>query len=569
MNNHHLGLFNSLRNRFAVPTILFTVILLLGSNFYRSYNVVKQQYADLNFKATTISELAALALQDPLWNYNTLGINTACKAITQDLAVASVRVLNEHRIEIAVNHKPEAMYASSFCIYSEKKISRGTETIGYVVVGITKYYVEKSIRKEIANTFIEIIFVSLLLLVVIILISQAVTKPLRLLNASAGEIASGNLSARIPIHSHDEIGQLAEGFNAMAQQLTEMFNNIHETGEMIATAAKEFLLSSETTQNLIQEITGNSSLPEADPADFARSIDEFSGESINLHLLTKKFLEIIAVFKIRTVQLAETNEELRSTLEMIQLTQAQIIETEKMAGLGSLVAGVAHEINTPLGVSISISSYLEKINTDFIRKLSEDSVSKRDFGKFLDNINESVSILTVNLNRAAELIKNFKKMAVDQSNDIKTRFSIKDDIDAVIISLKHESKKTGLIINNNCPEQLEINSFPGAISQILTNLIINSIKHGFKNREAGVINIDCQPADHLLHLVYSDNGRGIAPDIIDKIFQPFFTTDRQGGNSGLGMNIVYNLVTQKLKGSIRCESTVGQGVKFFIDLPEI
>lgn len=261
------------------------------------------------------------------------------------------------------------------------------------------------------------------------------------------------------------------------------------------------------------------------------------------------------------------NEELKNTIKVLTETQKQLIESEKMASLGSIVAGVAHEINTPLGIGITSASFIEKINNETIKKLSEGQLSKSDLKRFMEDINTSINMMNINLNRAAELIKNFKQVAVNQSNDVKMSFNLKENIDAVIISLKHEYKKSNHKIYNNCSNSLIINSYPGAFSQVFTNFIINSLKHGFKNKENCTIEILVSLEKNVLKITYTDNGLGISEENLKKIYEPFFTTNRQAGSSGLGLNIIYNIVTQKLKGSISCESNYGTGVKFVVEIP--
>jgi signal transduction histidine kinase len=304
-------------------------------------------------------------------------------------------------------------------------------------------------------------------------------------------------------------------------------------------------------------------------AKYALELEEKNKE---IHDYTEKLEELViertAEYNRANNNLICKNEELESTIRILNETQKQLIESEKMASLGSIVAGVAHEINTPLGIGITSASFIEKINNETRKKLLEGQLGKNDLKRFMEDINASINMMNMNLNRAAELIKSFKKVAVDQSNDVKLRFNLKGNIDAVIVSLKHEYKKSNHKIRNNCPSSLSIYSYPGAFSQIFTNFIMNSIKHGFKGREDGTIDISVSADRNILKIIYSDDGVGISEENLKKIYEPFFTTNRQEGNCGLGLNIVYNLVTQKLNGKIRCESNYGKGVNFIIEMPQ-
>lgn len=272
----------------------------------------------------------------------------------------------------------------------------------------------------------------------------------------------------------------------------------------------------------------------------------------------------------RTQTIAAQKAELEVTLHQLRTTQAQLVESEKMAALGNLVAGVAHEINTPVGVGVTAASQLDKLTKDFANLYKENKMTRTDLEKYLNSAHQSSVLLLRNLTRAAELTKSFKQVAVDQSSEQPRTFALKEYLNEIIISLRPEFKNTPHQIEINCPAEIKLSSYPGALSQIITNLVINSMRHGFQQCAVGLITIEAtlvEKSVQRLVLHYSDNGRGISPDIIDKIFQPFFTTNRQAGGTGLGLHIVYNLVTHRLKGTIRCDSVEGLGTTFTIDIP--
>ncbi len=194
-------------------------------------------------------------------------------------------------------------------------------------------------------------------------------------------------------------------------------------------------------------------------------------------------------------------------------------------------------------------------------------MTKDNLMDFMETLTDSLVLMNNNLARAGEMIKSFKQVAVDQSSELRHHFSLNENISVVILSLRHEYKRTHHKINNLCPQDIEIDSYPGAFSQIITNLIMNSLKHGFANEYNGVIDIDVELKGNTLYVYYKDNGKGISEENLKKMYEPFFTTNRAAGNSGLGMHIVFNLVNQKLKGTIKCESTEGEGVQFIIEIP--
>jgi signal transduction histidine kinase/streptogramin lyase len=264
-------------------------------------------------------------------------------------------------------------------------------------------------------------------------------------------------------------------------------------------------------------------------------------------------------------ELKVINYELHTTLEKLQKAQAQLIISEKMAGLGELVAGVAHEISTPVGISITAASSLIG-ETEKIEELyRQDKISRTDFREYLASANQVANLVLSNMERTAALVQSFKQVSVDQSTEQKREFAVREYFNDIIGSLYPKIRDKKIRINLHCDEALKINSYPGAYAQILTNLITNSISHGFGNGP-GVIEITVQSADRELIIIYRDDGKGIAPDVMPRIFDPFFTTDHASG-TGLGLPIVYNLVTQKLMGSITCESGEGEGVVFTVTVP--
>ena len=265
--------------------------------------------------------------------------------------------------------------------------------------------------------------------------------------------------------------------------------------------------------------------------------------------------------------LEDQKEELQRTLENLKLTQSQLIQSEKMASLGGLVAGVAHEINTPVGIGITAISSLIEDTKKMAELYKKDQISRGNFKEFLQATNNSGKLIQKNLERTASLVQSFKQVSVDQSTEQKREFYLKTYLEDVIRSLYPKFKQRDIDINIDCDEKLQLNSYPGTFAQIFTNLVLNSIAHGFKKEKMkGVIDIFVKQEAKQLQIEYKDNGKGISQDILPKIFDPFFTTDQSKG-TGLGLNIIYNLVTQKLQGSIKCESEEGKGTLFKIRVP--
>ncbi|WP_051283735.1 ATP-binding protein [Desulforegula conservatrix] len=269
----------------------------------------------------------------------------------------------------------------------------------------------------------------------------------------------------------------------------------------------------------------------------------------------------------RTLELEKTNRALSDSLVQLRMTHKQLVQSEKMASLGNLVAGIAHEINTPVGIGVTATSFLEKQSEEILSIYRDGKMTRSELEKYIGTVIESSNMILSNLHRAADLISSFKKIAVDQSSEDKRKFHIKAYMDEIIMSLQPKFKRTRHRIVFECPDDLEILSYPGAFSQIFTNLILNSLIHAFTPEETGEISIGVVPKGRTIEIIYQDNGKGMPPEISNMIFDPFFTTNRSEGGTGLGMHITYNLVTQSLKGDIKCDSAIGKGTKFTIRIP--
>jgi C4-dicarboxylate-specific signal transduction histidine kinase len=271
----------------------------------------------------------------------------------------------------------------------------------------------------------------------------------------------------------------------------------------------------------------------------------------------------------RTLALKTSNQDLLNTLSTLHQYQNQIVETEKMASLGQMVAGVAHEVNTPIGLGVTASTLMQDKLAEIQKAFDDKKLTSNQLAKFLGDSAENLGIIYRNLERAANLIRSFKQVAVDQSNDNRRYFNMHQLLNEVLLSLRPNLKKTQHQVVLHCDENLELESKPGPISQILINLIMNSLIHAFEQIEQGTITISVSLANSRCYLHYKDNGAGVPENIKKRIFDPFVTTKRGEGGSGLGMHLVYNLVTQALNGKIQLESSLDHGIDIQIDFPVI
>ncbi|KPD20530.1 ATP-binding protein [Idiomarina abyssalis] len=271
----------------------------------------------------------------------------------------------------------------------------------------------------------------------------------------------------------------------------------------------------------------------------------------------------------RTQALKESNSELLKTLEQLHQYQGQLVESEKMASLGDMVAGIAHEVNTPIGLSVTASTLLQDKLTVMQEKFDEKRISTSEFERFLSDCDENLQIIYRNLGRAADLVTSFKQVAVDQSSEVDRDIHIPSFMNDVLISVKpRRLDPEKFPIRISCPDNLTVRAKAGPLNQVLINLIVNSMVHAFDGYDHGQIDITfSMQNDTELEMVYADNGKGVPSDISRKIFDPFVTTKRGSGGSGLGLHLVYNLVTQVLGGNIHFFSEEKNGVEFIVRFP--
>lgn len=395
--------------------------------------------------------------------------------------------------------------------------------LGNVEIGYSQDQSNLELEMFIKSSILMIFIINIVIATTLILYIKRLTKPIKDLTRISVEISNGNLDMDVPIISSDEIGLLSNSFNKMRDSIKKQIE----------------LLKLENRERLEAEI---------------------NLEKVNSELLDHR-VHLEELVKNRTT-------ELETALADLKKTQNQLIESEKMSSLGELVSGIAHEINTPVGIGVTAASHLELESLRFHKLALKDKITKLSLIKFINTIEESSRIILINMQRAAEHINSFKKIAVDQTTGEKRIFNLSKYLDEIVTSTSSRFKHTKHIININCDNNLELFSYPGAFAQIFTNLFFNSLIHGFEELEYGIISIDIVSDRSSLQIAYRDNGKGIEEVNIKKIFNPFFTTKRGQGGTGIGMSIVYNLVVQKLKGTIEVRNNdLESGLEFIIDIP--
>ena len=286
----------------------------------------------------------------------------------------------------------------------------------------------------------------------------------------------------------------------------------------------------------------------------------------------------VEVFRENAIAKRETEDALRSSKEkaegaLLELRAAQqnLIDAERLAALGGLVAGVAHEVNNPIGISLTVASSFARRSEMFEAELKSNGQLRRSqLDEFVRSSRDAAQQLVANLHRAGELIQSFKQVAVDRSHAERRQFDLSESTDQIIASLRPILKKATIAVTVEVPEGLTIDGYPGSYGQILTNLFLNAATHAFAGGRSGTIAISAKPrGPEDVEIIFADNGAGMTPEVQRQAFDPFFTTRRNDGGTGLGLHIVYNLVTQQLGGRMMLDSRLGQGTTFRIMMPRI
>lgn len=265
--------------------------------------------------------------------------------------------------------------------------------------------------------------------------------------------------------------------------------------------------------------------------------------------------------------LQQKHTDLKQAVQLLKSTQEELVVKEKMASLGGLVAGIAHEINTPLGICVTGVSHLQEEYKIIKQALDEETISEESLMNFFEDLEDVLKILATNTQRGASLVNSFKQVAVDQSSNEVRNINLGQYIDEIILSLRPRLKRTNISINVDCEPGLTLEINAGAISQVFSNLILNSVNHGFEESEKGEILVEAYIKNGNVFIRYRDNGKGIDDEALKLLFEPFYTTKRGEGGSGLGTHLVYNLVTSALKGKITVKSQLGKGLAYLIKIP--
>lgn len=526
------GQGNRIGKRMIVLIIVFSSLITLVTTAIQLYLDYRQQRQEME----SVLETAAIyvpVIADSVWALDKHQIDLVLSALVQMPNIAQARVQTEdHRREWKASHSADFDPAASRLVTREfvlKRQMRGEElVIGQLQIvasldAIYRSVLTHAISILVSNglkTFMVAIFM-------FVLFRRIVTERLEALAQRVAALPPRVLSEALPEtpvvpSAGDEIDAVSAAFDAMGERLQQSVDALRRH------------------QLQLEEV---------------------------IALRTAELVEQKEYLAIALRDRTRSNEELSRTLEVLQDTQEELISREKLAALGALVAGVAHELNTPIGNSLTSASTLHDLTGDIQQKLAE-GLKRSSLESYLQAAGQATDIMVRNLQRAASLLNGFKQVAVDQTSSQRRAFEVDTVVRELLMTLQPTLGKTPYVVECDIPAGLKIESYPGPLGQVLTNLVNNAILHGFDGREHGTIRIHAREVDaERIELRVSDDGRGIPPAHVPHVFDPFFTTKMGRGGTGLGLNIVHGIVSGILGGKISVNNDVHQGAEFVLRLP--
>ncbi|MCP5209006.1 MAG: hypothetical protein H7A01_17570 [Hahellaceae bacterium] len=526
-----------------VLSIYFAVTLLVTMmHVLIEYDAAK---TDVSAELKTIQRTFEDSLAQALWHLDKEQLSVTVAGITELPVITAVKVfdlsgnlLESHGEIQDDNDRPRLINDAFWHEFSLRfKFGQELQEIGKARIYSSDRIVFDRIKLGIVILIINAVIKTIVLFFLIIIVfDRLLTKPLGKLAYEAEQINPDKVQgSRIVINTDEgnELKVLEAALNAMMDKIVASLSELDALNKNLELKVNQ---RTESLNKVISELD--------------KKQKDLKSEIVRREEKEKALLE--------------SRIEVQASLDNLKLAQNQLIEAEKMASLGGLVAGVAHEINTPVGLSLTGITHFQYLVERLEKRFKDGELEEEHFEKFMADTKELARSIHISLQRAADLVRSFKQVAVDQSHETIRKFNMAEYVEEVLISLRNRIKQTQIKVDVRCDPTLTINGYPGIWSQIITNLISNSLIHAYKPGDVGTIVMDVQVKGDKIAFVYSDDGKGMDENARTKIFDPFFTTNRENGGSGLGMNIIYNLVTQKMQGTIEVKSEVGIGTTFTI-----
>jgi signal transduction histidine kinase len=514
----HLRSRISLRIAVILAVVFGLVVPAVIITPYQLKSVGAKAREKQNDEHKRLTEILSVILSEPVWQITPEIAKASSEVVYSDPRVAEILVITlPDQKTFLLNNSRMTEQKGPFQTRSEK-IMHSDQVIGEVFLKLADDELNRSLREDLIRT-LTLTGISLLLAVLFIMmvLQWRLVKPIKQLINKSDFLANGQLDDPIIINRSDEIGHIAMSLEITRQALQSSFKEL--------------------------EIKNSQLL-------------EYSGT-------------LESKVRTRTLELETANLHLETALANVNNAQNELARIERMAALGSMVAGVAHELNTPLGNCLLVASTLSDETRTIERVMTEGTMRRSDLNHFISAASESTKLLMRGLQQAGQLVGDFKQVAVDQSSAQRRQFNLLVVIQELAALLHSSLKKTPFTLELDIPNNIDMDSYPGPLGQVFSNLVNNAVVHGLEGRTEGVMRCHAIREDAYVRIIFEDNGRGIPPNIIKRIFEPFFTTKFGKGGSGLGLSITFNLITNVLGGDINVSSVIDQGTRFELRIPLI
>lgn len=472
----------------------------------------KQLQADLQ----QLTEVSAEALRESLWQlYPEFGDSVA-QAVFRDPRIRVLSVRNIRSPQPFLEYRRPLLEGESV-MRMQREVRYKDQVIGsvdiYMSTAQAAQRAEAAGRQILTRTLIGL---TLSLLLIFLVMHWQLVRPIEYLKSMSGRLAGKDLSEPIHLPRRDELGELARSLEATRISLAQAFTDLEDKN---------------------------------------REVEEYA-EDLELRVAE------------RTNELVASNARLSEVVDSLQRAQHDLIEADRLASLGRMVAGIAHELNTPLGSSLTVMSTLLDHHHTISAAMAQNNLRRSQFDEFVAGIGEGLDIMQRNVMRAAEMVNKFRQVAVDQTSEQRRSFDLKDFIEEVQLTLSPSFKHETIRLHTETAENILLDSYPGPLGQVLANLQLNALTHAFEGRNSGNIWLKAEALPPgRIRLTVRDDGIGMSSAVREHIFDPFFTTRLGRGGSGLGLAIVYNIVTGILGGRVVVHSTPGEGSEFIIEIP--
>lgn len=544
-------IYTAIKIRHSLSTRLLKIVL---SIYFAVTLVVTMMHVMIEYDAAKSDVSAELkiiqktfdnSLSQALWHLDKEQLSVTVQGITELPVITAVEIydisgtLIESYGEIANKNGKAALISEAFWHEFNLQFKFGQELQN---IGVARIYSGERIVFDRIKLGIFILIINaviktmVLFFLIVIVFDRLLTKPLGRLAYEAEQIDPDNIQRQrifVDTGEGNELKVLEKALNAMMDKTVASINELDSLNKNLELKVRQ---RTESLNQVIKEL-------------------DIKQQDLKAEIIDRQEKE---------KALVESRVELQNSLDNLKLAQSQLIESEKMASLGGLVAGVAHEINTPVGLSLTGITHFQFMVDRLEKRFKDGELEEEQFEKFVADSKELARSIVISLQRAADLVRSFKQVAVDQSHETIRKFNLSEYVAETLVSLRNRIKQSRVKVEVECDSSLVITAYPGIWSQIITNLISNSLIHAYKAGDQGVIRMVFMAVEDKISFTYSDDGKGMDEVTISKIFDPFFTTNRENGGSGLGMNIIYNLVTQKMQGKIEVKSELGIGSTFTI-----